>query len=82
MTAATSRRSPGTCASRSIIEAMRQHVVGGEVLGARIAHVDALDPPLEVLQLQLDQVGGGGARLQLEGIREEEALEAPRALPP
>ena len=54
----------------------RDHVVDGQVLGARVAHVDARDAAFEVLQLQLDEVGDRRAPLQLEGVREEEALVA------
>ena len=52
----------------------RQHVVDRQVLRLRVAHVDALDPALEVLQLELDQVGDRRVPLQFEGVGEEDAL--------
>ena len=78
MTAATSLRSLVELGLLLDHRGDRHHVVGGQVLRAGVAHVDALDPPLEVFELQLDEVGGRGALLQLEGVGEEEALEVLR----
>ena len=83
MTAATSLRSLADLGLALDHRGDRHHVVDGEVLGARVAHVDALDPPLEVLELELDQVGDrarAASSSKVSGKRKPSRFLAP--LPP